>query len=236
MPPQGWSLVSCWRSTNPARYQDERHRPSRPRPAPVRLPPGGGLERAHAECLGQGQGPSPACFLPLGEVEGLVGILPSLIAVSRQTTSLAEPCGPEGMILPTVDTEILRDPLFQQRASLREAPLEGIRRAQAGHDRREPVPGAGGTTEGQALLRRPDGGLQVPPGEVQETQTARGQRSVIARGRRGWRGGAPPPRGASPRRKPRARSGSASTTPGLDPHARPGRARLPVRRRHAPPQ
>ncbi len=95
--------------------------------------------------------------------------------MSGQTTDLAEPCDPESMILPTVDTEIFRDALFQQRAPLREAPLERIRRAQAGHDRRAPVPGAGGTTEGQALLQRPDGGLQVPPGEVQEAETAVGK-------------------------------------------------------------
>jgi hypothetical protein len=38
----------------------------------------------------------------------------------------------------------------------------------------EPGPGAGGTTEGQALLQHPDGGLQVPLGEVQEAEATVG--------------------------------------------------------------
>ena len=83
-----------------------------------------GLERAHAEFLGQGQGLPvmgfgrrdiggggvgldnaklvqrerlvPA-FLELpGQVERLARVLPGLLAASRQTTDLAEPCHPEG--------------------------------------------------------------------------------------------------------------------------------------------
>ena len=78
----------------------------------------------HAECLGQGQGllvvgfglrgiggvgvgmdgaqlvqrmRLVAAFLVLpGQVERLVGVLPGLLAASRQTTDLAEPCDPRG--------------------------------------------------------------------------------------------------------------------------------------------
>ena len=81
------------------------------------------LERAHAQCLGQGQsllvvgfglrgiggigvGMDNAklvqrerlvtAFLLLpGQVERLARVLPGLLAASRQTTDLAEPCDPE---------------------------------------------------------------------------------------------------------------------------------------------
>ena len=83
-----------------------------------------GLERAHAECLGQGQGLLvvgfslhdiggvgvgldgaqlvqrmrlvATLFVLSGQVERLVRMLPGLLAASRQTTDLAEPCDPEG--------------------------------------------------------------------------------------------------------------------------------------------
>src|SRR5712691_9984588 len=64
------------------------------------------------------------------------------------------------------------DRLVQQRAPLREAPLQRIGRAQARRDRSQKVPVAGGTTEGQALLQHPDGGLQVSLGEVQVAEAA----------------------------------------------------------------
>ena len=57
-------------------------------------------------------------------------------------------------------------------APLSEAPLKRIGIAQARHDIWQPGPGAGGTAEGQALLQHPDGGLQVPLGEVQEAEAA----------------------------------------------------------------
>ena len=81
-----------------------------------------GHERAHAEFLGQGQGLLvvgfglrgiggvgvgmddaklvqrerlvPAFLLLPGQVERLAGVLPGLLAASRQTTDLAEPCDP----------------------------------------------------------------------------------------------------------------------------------------------
>ena len=84
-----------------------------------------GLERAHAEFLGQGQGLLvvgfglcgiggigvgmdnaklvqreglvPALLLLPGQVERLVGVLPGLLAASRQTTDLAESCKPVGL-------------------------------------------------------------------------------------------------------------------------------------------
>ena len=85
-------------------------------------------ERAHAEFLGQGQGLLvvgfglrdigrvgvgmddaklvqrerlvPAFLLLPGQVERLAGVLPGLLAASRQTTDLAEPCDPVGMTSP----------------------------------------------------------------------------------------------------------------------------------------
>ena len=87
-----------------------------------------GRERAHAQLLGQGEGLLvvgfglrdiggigvgldnaklvqcerlvPACLLLPGQVERLARVLPGLLAVSRQTTDLAEPCDPVGMTLP----------------------------------------------------------------------------------------------------------------------------------------
>ena len=84
-----------------------------------------GYKRAHAECLGQGQGLLvvgfgllgiggvgvglddaklvqrerlvPAFLLLPGQVERLTGVLPGLLAASRQTTDLAEPGDPVGM-------------------------------------------------------------------------------------------------------------------------------------------
>ena len=83
------------------------------------------LERPHAEYLGQSQGLLvvrfglrdiggigvgmdnaklvqcarlvPALLLLPGQVERLVRVLPGLLAVSRQTTDLAEPCDPVGL-------------------------------------------------------------------------------------------------------------------------------------------
>ena len=80
------------------------------------------LQRAHAQCLSQGQGLLivgfglrgiggigvglddaklvkrqrlvGTLFVLLGQVERPAGVLPGLIAASRQTTDLAEPCDP----------------------------------------------------------------------------------------------------------------------------------------------
>ena len=86
-----------------------------------------GHERVHAELLGQGQGLLvvgfglcgiggsgvgmdnaklvqrerlvPALFVLPGQVERLAGVLPGLLAASRQTTDLAEPCDQVGTTL-----------------------------------------------------------------------------------------------------------------------------------------
>jgi hypothetical protein len=55
---------------------------------------------------------------------------------------------------------------------LRKAFLERIGRAQVRHDACQPAPLAGGPTEGQALVEHLDGVLQVPLGEVQDTESA----------------------------------------------------------------
>src|SRR5262249_29876841 len=109
-------------------------------------------------------------FLELpGQVERLTGVLLGLIAASCQTTDLAEPCDPEGSLLRS-----RADRLLQQRAPLREAPLERIGRAQVRCDPWQLVPVARGTTEGQALLQHPEGVLQVPLSEVQGAEAAVG--------------------------------------------------------------
>ena len=151
-----------------------------------------GHERAHAEFGGQSEGLLIVGFgrhdiegigvgidgaklvqLP-GQVECLVGTLPGLLAAPRQTPDLAEPCDPGGKTLQRARAETFVDRLLQQRAPLREAPLERIGITQARCDHSQPVPVAGGTTEGQALLQHPDGVLQVPLGEVQVAEAAMG--------------------------------------------------------------
>ena len=105
-------------------------------------------------------------FVLPGQVERLARMLPGLLAVSRQTTHLAEPCKPGGMTLQTARAETFADRLLQQRAPLREAPLQRVGIAQARHGWVQIVPVVGGTTEGQALLQHPDGVLQVSFSEV----------------------------------------------------------------------
>jgi hypothetical protein len=152
-----------------------------------------GLERAHAQLVGQGEGLLVVGFglcdsggsgvglddaklvqrerlvptfleLP-GQVKRLTRLLPGLLAASRQTTHLAEPRNRVGLRRARADT--FADRLFQQHTPLRKAPLERIGIAQACHDPSQNSPFVGGTTEGQALLQHPDGGLQVALGEVQ---------------------------------------------------------------------
>ena len=118
-----------------------------------------GLERAHAQLLGQGEGllvvgfglrgiggigvsidgaklvqrerlVPPVLELP-GQVERLARVLPGLLATSHKTTDLAEPGDPAGMIAHLTPCGYLPDALLQQRAPLGEAPLEGIGIAQA---------------------------------------------------------------------------------------------------------
>jgi len=47
-----------------------------------------------------------------GQVERLVGVLPGLLAVSRQTLDLAELCDPAGMIEPRIRADIFPDHLL----------------------------------------------------------------------------------------------------------------------------
>jgi hypothetical protein len=157
-----------------------------------------GHERAHAECLGQGQGllvvgfglrgigwvgvgPDDAklvqrerlavAFLLLpSQVERLARMLPGLLAASRQAIDLAEPR--VGMTSQRAHADTFAEHLLQQRAPLREAPLERRGVAQAPRDRWQHIPVAGGTTEGQARLQHPDGLLQLPLGEVQVAEAA----------------------------------------------------------------
>src|SRR5262245_35032904 len=110
------------------------------------------LERAHAQLLGQGQGLLvlgfgqrdirrvsvgiddaklmqrkrlvPAFLVLPGQVEGLARVLPSLRAMSRQTTGLTELCDPAGLTLQPAGADPFADRLLQQRAPLHEASLE----------------------------------------------------------------------------------------------------------------
>ena len=115
----------------------------------------------------------PACLLLPGQGERLAGVLPGLLAASRQTTDLTEPCDPLGNV-PRARVDTFTDPLLQQHAPLREAPLERRGKSQARRDRSQHGPVAGGTTEGQGLLQQPDGVLHVPLGEVQAAEESVG--------------------------------------------------------------
>ena len=123
-----------------------------------------GLEGAHTEFVGQGQGLLvggfglrdiggigvsmdnaqlvqrerlvPAFLVLPGQVERLARVLPGLLAVSRQTTDLAEPCDLVGQTSQPARADTFADRLLQQCAPLREAPLERIGRAQARRNRR----------------------------------------------------------------------------------------------------
>ncbi len=163
-------------------------------------------------------------------------MLPGLLAASRQTTDLAEPGDPVGQTLHRVRADAFADRLLQQRAPLREAPLERRGIAQLRHDPSQPVPIAGGTTEGQALLQHPDGVLQVPLGEVQVAEAAVGKDrcapSACQRGEAERLLPMAPALGEGPEHA----QGPRQPRLGLDPQLCPGRARLPVRRLHAPPQ
>ena len=104
------------------------------------------------------------------QVERLAGVLPGLLAVSRQTTDLAEPCDPVGTTYQRARVDIFPDRLLQQYAPLREAPVQPRGIAQASREHAQPVTVPRGTTEGQALIEHPDGGLQVPLGEAQDAE------------------------------------------------------------------
>src|SRR5262245_13282669 len=92
------------------------------------------------------------CVLP-GQVERLARLLPGLIPASLQTPDLTKQCELVGMTLQPARTEMFTARLLQQRARLNEAPLERIRIAKTPCDNSERGPVAGGTTEGQALLK-----------------------------------------------------------------------------------
>ena len=116
-----------------------------------------GLERAHAEFVGQGEGLlivgfglhdirgigvgvdnaklvqrtrlTPACLLLAGQGERLARVLPGLFTASRQTADLTEPCDPAGMTFQGTRADSDAACLLQQRAPLREAPLACLGRA-----------------------------------------------------------------------------------------------------------
>jgi hypothetical protein len=89
----------------------------------------------------------PAFLLLPGQVECLVHMQPGLLAASRQTTDLAEPCDPGGKTYQPARADTFADRLLQQRAPLHEAPLERRGIAQTHRDHSQVGPVAGGTTE-----------------------------------------------------------------------------------------
>src|SRR5262249_13367745 len=164
-------------------------------------------------------------------------LCPALPPAPPQSTDLAEPGDPIGKLSQRARADTFADRLFQQRAPLREAPLQRIGIAQARHHRSQPAtPAAGGTTEGQARLQHPDGVLQVPLGEVQEAEadvsSERYGSSTFQRGEAQRLLPLPPalsegPERAQGPRQPRLR---------LDPPVCPGRSKLPVHSLHVPPE
>ena len=153
-----------------------------------------GLEGTHVQLLGQGEGLVIVGFglcdlggggvgmdgTKLAQREGLIGallvlpgqgkrlvrVLPGLSAVSRQTADLTEPCDSGCMTSQRTRVDNFPDRLLQQRAPLREVPLQCIGRAQARRDHSQIGPAVKGTTEGQSLVEHLDSILQVSFGEV----------------------------------------------------------------------
>ena len=163
-------------------------------------------------------------------------VLPGLFAASRQTQIPLSHATQRGLCRAPVRI-LSADPLLQQRAPLSDASLERIGIAQVRHDRSQPVPVAGGTTEDQALLQHTDRPAPGPLGRGTARRHSRGQPSALPPAFRRGEAEQPPPRGAGPRRRPRARSRSVPARPG------PGSATLslgvlkrPVRHFHIAPQ
>ena len=156
----------------------------------------------------------PACLLLPGQVERLAGVLPGLLAVSRQTTDLAEPCDPEGLIWQRARADTFADPLLQQRAPLREASLERRGIAQARRDTCTTRIGYRRHDREPGTARTPGWRAPGPLGRGTGSRGSRGQRSVYSLGLPAWRGGAPPPHDAGPRQRPRARPKSAPAARG----------------------
>ncbi len=188
--------------------------------------------------LVQRQGLVDTLFVLPGQVERLAGVLPGLLAASRQPTDLAEPGDPAGKTCQPARADSFADRLLQQRTPLREAPLERIGRAQARRDRSQLAPGAGGATEGQALLQHPDGMPQVPLVEAQPAETAVGNEwcdpSAFQRGEAQRLLAVAPALGEYPE----VTQGQRQPRPGLDPKARvcTERARCLIRRLYIAPQ
>src|SRR5215468_12069866 len=112
--------------------------------------------------LGERERLVPACLLLPGQVERLAGVLPGLLAASCKSTDLAEPGDPAGMTFEGTRADRDADPLLQPGAPFHQASLERRGKAQTRHDRWQPGPLAGGPTEGQSLVKHPDGVPQVP--------------------------------------------------------------------------
>src|SRR5262249_33906910 len=139
-----------------------------------------GLERAHAEFLSQGESLlvigfsllsirgvgvglndaklaererlEPALAVPLGQVERLACVLPSLLIVPLEETDRAEPCEIEGLRVQSAHAATFPERLLQERAPLGEVARKRQRIAEGSRGRSSDVPVVGGAAEGQALV------------------------------------------------------------------------------------
>ena len=141
------------------------------------------------------------------------------------------------MILQRARADTFADRLLQQRAPLREAPLERIGIAQARRDRvanrsgcrrHDRGPGPGSNTR-MACSRSPWARYRSPRPAVGNDRCVP---SACQRGEAERLLPVAPALGEGPERA----QGPRQPRPGPDPQVCPGRARLPVRRLHVPPQ
>jgi hypothetical protein len=177
----------------------------------------------------------PACLLLAGQGERLACVLPGLLATSRQPTDLAEPGDPAGMTFEGTRADRDADPFLQLCAPLRQAPLERRGKAQTRHDRWQPGPLAGGTTEGQSLVKHPDGVLQVPLRDIEEAEAAVGHERCLPSAFERGEAERLLPMTPALGKGPELAQGPRQPCPGFDPKDDTEGAALPVRRLHVPP-
>jgi len=142
-----------------------------------RTPAADNGRRAHAPFLGH-EAPFPQGPVVLGYLLGCPVYLFFCLKDGARYRIHLEPFA-EKILLPQRERKAAIDAYVAQYARrlewyCREAPLQCRGIAQARCDRSQHAPFAGGTTEGQTLIKHPDGMLQVPLREVQVAETTMG--------------------------------------------------------------